>query len=247
MQNLTLTQIIALTDQARGLHNRLDNHYDICVAAPTPGDKLDRLKVMIHRAWDRYQRRVDFESTAFKRDEFYNRFHSANEYRQLCSNSAGVVVFYNGEVQGWCNELRNPESWRPGCIAVSEDRQYVAFGGDDYNAALQWQELQYPAVIPKFPPKTPNSGEPCADSLPASPDVTPPCVPESGNEAGQGITTICTCAECEELPRLGIDDDYKQTTFIQQNQSIDWIKHAWSHALRHVWIRRLNNSVAYHA
>jgi hypothetical protein len=51
----------------------------------------------------------------------------------------GVVVVNNGQVQGWVNELRNPEHWVPGCVAVSEDRRsWTTLAGDDHTGALMW-------------------------------------------------------------------------------------------------------------
>lgn len=52
----------------------------------------------------------------------------------------GVVVIYRDQVQGWVNELRNPEHWRPGCVAVSGDgRPHIAAGGDPQNGAQRWE------------------------------------------------------------------------------------------------------------
>lgn len=53
--------------------------------------------------------------------------------------SGGVVVVYEGEVQGWVNELRNPEHWRPGCVAVDEQgRTWTTVAGNDHDGALMW-------------------------------------------------------------------------------------------------------------
>ncbi len=60
-------------------------------------------------------------SRAFKR--FWNDGKSpmtliddARRYRERDAlvGKGGVVVFFEGEVQGWVNQLRNPEHWRPG-------------------------------------------------------------------------------------------------------------------------------------
>jgi len=60
-----------------------------------------------------------------------------------CTGKAGVVIFFDGEVQGWCNELRDPQHWQPGCIAVDEDgRGWVAVGGTNYMGADSWQPVQ---------------------------------------------------------------------------------------------------------
>lgn len=51
----------------------------------------------------------------------------------------GVVVLYNGEGQSWVNELRNPEEWRPGCVAVDEaGNTWTAVAGDEQNGATMW-------------------------------------------------------------------------------------------------------------
>jgi len=51
----------------------------------------------------------------------------------------GVIVVFDGVVQGWVDELRNPEAWRPGCMAVDETgRSWVAIGGNDQHGALTW-------------------------------------------------------------------------------------------------------------
>lgn len=66
----------------------------------------------------------------------------ARKYRQETGYFDGVITIYQGEVQGWSNELRNPERWRPGCIAVdSNDNQWVAVGGNDYDGANEWKAL----------------------------------------------------------------------------------------------------------
>ncbi|RMT37165.1 hypothetical protein ALP50_200060 [Pseudomonas syringae pv. spinaceae] len=52
---------------------------------------------------------------------------------------AGVVLVWEGEVYGWKNELRDPESERPGAYAVDmAGLVYMAEGGDDYNGAKAW-------------------------------------------------------------------------------------------------------------
>lgn len=53
----------------------------------------------------------------------------------------GIVVLEPArhEVAGWSNELRNPEHWIPGCIAVNEDGEcWEAKGGDDQHGAVVW-------------------------------------------------------------------------------------------------------------
>lgn len=52
----------------------------------------------------------------------------------------GVVVVFLDVVAGWMNQLRSPEHWMPGCVAVSENAvQYKAVGGDKQNGAKEWQ------------------------------------------------------------------------------------------------------------
>lgn len=65
----------------------------------------------------------------------------ANEWRAKNPElKGGVIVIHNRKVQGWVNELRNPESWVAGCIAIDADgHQYRATGGDDYNGAERWE------------------------------------------------------------------------------------------------------------
>jgi hypothetical protein len=51
----------------------------------------------------------------------------------------GVVVLFQGVVQSWVSELRNPEHWQPGCIAVDEKgRNWTALAGTEQNDALMW-------------------------------------------------------------------------------------------------------------
>jgi hypothetical protein len=55
------------------------------------------------------------------------------------SNKGGIIVFFDGQVQGWVNELRNPEHWQTGCIAVNEAGDtWVTVGGDEPNGAKMW-------------------------------------------------------------------------------------------------------------
>lgn len=52
----------------------------------------------------------------------------------------GVVVIFNGKVDGWVHKLRDPDHWVPGCIAVDESgAQWISVGGDDYNGAERWE------------------------------------------------------------------------------------------------------------
>jgi hypothetical protein len=72
-------------------------------------------------------------------------FESANQWRQEWGyvGKGGVVIFFNEELQGWQNSLRNPEHWQPGCIAISDQGDcWRAVGGDALNGALAWESLQ---------------------------------------------------------------------------------------------------------
>jgi len=52
----------------------------------------------------------------------------------------GVVVFFDGTVQSWVDQLRNPEHWQPGCIAVNEDGDtWITMGGDERRGATTWK------------------------------------------------------------------------------------------------------------
>ncbi|ODB85600.1 hypothetical protein A3194_12240 [Candidatus Thiodiazotropha endoloripes] len=54
----------------------------------------------------------------------------------------GVVVLFDGEVQGWCNQLRDPDHWRSGCIAIDElGQHWEAVGGNEQFGALDWRIL----------------------------------------------------------------------------------------------------------
>ncbi|MBO1520434.1 hypothetical protein [Oceanisphaera pacifica] len=51
----------------------------------------------------------------------------------------GVVIIHQDKVQGWVNELRNPEHWVSGCTAIDErGRTWTAIAGNDNNGALFW-------------------------------------------------------------------------------------------------------------
>lgn len=51
----------------------------------------------------------------------------------------GVVVVFAGQAAGWMNELRDPQNWEPGCIAVDEaGNTWTATGGEPQNGATRW-------------------------------------------------------------------------------------------------------------
>lgn len=58
-----------------------------------------------------------------------------------CSPGGVVVLYTEGTIRaaGWMNELRDPQSWVAGCIAVDDQGVlFQAVGGDDYNGADKW-------------------------------------------------------------------------------------------------------------
>lgn len=59
--------------------------------------------------------------------------------RRGYTGRGSVVVVFDGIAQGWVNALRDPESWRPGCVAVDETGcSWLAIGGNDQDGALTW-------------------------------------------------------------------------------------------------------------
>ena len=51
----------------------------------------------------------------------------------------GIIVLFDGEVQSWVNQLRNPEHWQPGCIAVDEEgKSWSTIAGNQRDGALMW-------------------------------------------------------------------------------------------------------------
>ncbi len=65
----------------------------------------------------------------------------AKAYREKSASDQGVVVLFNGDVAGWMNELRNPELWAPGAIAIdAESRVFIAEGGNNYDGSYRWIE-----------------------------------------------------------------------------------------------------------
>lgn len=71
-----------------------------------------------------------------------NLTSKAQQFRRNHNLVGGVVVIHNGEVEAWMNELRNPERWIPGCIAIDDaGNQYVAKGGNTQDGARGWEQL----------------------------------------------------------------------------------------------------------
>jgi hypothetical protein len=58
------------------------------------------------------------------------------------TGKGGVIVIYDGVVNGWANELRDPNHWRPGCIAVDvTGRQWISSGGNIQQGAEHWEPV----------------------------------------------------------------------------------------------------------
>ncbi|AVI88108.1 hypothetical protein XJ28_30570 (plasmid) [Pseudomonas syringae pv. tomato] len=56
-------------------------------------------------------------------------------------------MVWDGEVYGWKNELRDPESERPSAYAVDKAGLiFKAEGGDDYNCAKAWVAVEPDAL-----------------------------------------------------------------------------------------------------
>lgn len=69
---------------------------------------------------------------------------TANAHFKQLNKKTGVVVLFNGKPNSWLNELRNPEAWQPGAIAVAYNGlQFVAVGGNSYEGAAQWQPITH--------------------------------------------------------------------------------------------------------
>lgn len=61
-----------------------------------------------------------------------------NGYVDKC----GLVVFFGEELQGWVNELRDPQHWQPGCIAIDEfGLCYKTVGGNTRDGATKWEPV----------------------------------------------------------------------------------------------------------
>ncbi len=58
------------------------------------------------------------------------------------ADKAGVVIIFYDNVQGWVNELRDPEHWQPGCIAIDIcGNKWIANGGNNSEGAKSWQPV----------------------------------------------------------------------------------------------------------
>lgn len=66
----------------------------------------------------------------------------ADLYRANCDLKGGVVVVFEYEVSGWVNELRDPQHWEPGCVAVDESgNAWESVGGNPYDGAEEWKQI----------------------------------------------------------------------------------------------------------
>lgn len=68
----------------------------------------------------------------------------AKEWRQRWNETGtgGVVIVYEGQVQGFTNTLRHPSAWPQGTWAVEENgRCFIAVGGDDTEYGEEWREV----------------------------------------------------------------------------------------------------------
>nr|WP_152567246.1 hypothetical protein [Cupriavidus metallidurans] len=55
------------------------------------------------------------------------------------STTALAIVVFEDKAQGWVNELRNPERWQPGCVALDEQgRSWTTIAGNERDGALMW-------------------------------------------------------------------------------------------------------------
>ena len=63
----------------------------------------------------------------------------AREYITERKMPGGIVLFFDGNIYGWKDRLRNPECEQPGAIAIDQHgNQWMARGGDSYNGARRW-------------------------------------------------------------------------------------------------------------
>jgi hypothetical protein len=66
----------------------------------------------------------------------------AKKYRGQIEAKGGVVVLYGTDHAGWMNELRDPQHWTPGCVAVDDTGgQWLAQGGNAQSGAVRWVPL----------------------------------------------------------------------------------------------------------
>lgn len=81
-----------------------------------------------------------------------NNAQLAEQWRKEHGHNHGVVVIFNGQATGWMNELRSPESWEPGCVAVDPAGvEWVATGGNAYDGATKWERLVEPEAKRELP------------------------------------------------------------------------------------------------
>lgn len=58
------------------------------------------------------------------------------------TGKGGVIVICDGVVNSWVNELRDPEHWVPGCVAVDESgNQWISAGGNSQKGSERWESI----------------------------------------------------------------------------------------------------------
>ncbi len=66
------------------------------------------------------------------------------------TGKGGVIVIYDGVVNSWVTELRDPDHWAPGCIAIDESgNQWIAKGGNRQHGADRWEPFPPPSTTAK--------------------------------------------------------------------------------------------------
>lgn len=78
---------------------------------------------------------------------------TANAWRITKNYTDGVVVIFDGAVNGWVDELRDPNHWAPDCIAVNTQGElWIAAGGNAHDGAARWDRLSVPlSELPTCP------------------------------------------------------------------------------------------------
>lgn len=72
-----------------------------------------------------------------------NTVEIAKQYRNSNpGKEGGVVLVYEGQAYGWKDELRDPQSEKPGAFAVdTKGHIWRAVGGNNYDGAEWWKAL----------------------------------------------------------------------------------------------------------
>lgn len=103
--------------------------------------ELGHNKADAYKAWQEWQdANPEPEATKPNTEGLHEK---ALAWKQEHGLVGGVVVFWQGQIQGWVNELRNPEAWVPGCIAMASDGTgYEAKSGNPYDGAKRWERIE---------------------------------------------------------------------------------------------------------